>query len=102
MIGIPTRECRHNPNVPVDVRELFWKIFAVDTHAATWRAGEPYTFCVMSRVLYARAAAAHPDTHRVIDSAELRREARQLITKYRWPLVNDDGPDAVLVLAPAY
>lgn len=102
MIGVPTRECRHNTNVPTDVRELFWQIAAVDGAAFTWRQGEPYTFCVMSRALYERAATVHPGVHRVIDSEELRREARRLIAKYQLPMVNDDGPDAVLVLAPAY
>lgn len=102
MIGIPTRECRHNTNVPLDVRELFWQIDAFDKDAMTWRAGEPYTFCVMPRQLFEKAAAAHPGVHREIASNKLRATARYLIKKYEWSLVCDDRPDAVLVLSPAY
>lgn len=102
MTGIPTRECRYNTRVPVDVRDLFWKIAVVDKDAMVWRPDEPYTFCVMSKQLFEKASATHPGVHRVIADDELRDEARRIIQKYGWSLVNDDGPDAVLVLSPAY
>lgn len=103
MIGIPTRACRYRDDVPSDVRELFFRIEALDPDAmSTWRSDDLYTFCVMSRQSFERASARFPDMYRAVNSAELRAEARRIIAKYGWPLVNVDDPDAVLVLAPAY
>jgi hypothetical protein len=96
VIGVPTRECRHRDDVPSDIRELFWRIAAHDPAAMLWCSGEPITFCVLPR------ARVQPEWHRVVDNVELRAEARRLIVKYEWPMANDGGPDAVLVLAPAY
>jgi len=93
MRGVPTREVRHNDAVPAEVRDFFWRIAAHDAGAMTWRVDEFITFCVTRR--------PHPEEHRIIDSIELRNEARRLITKYQWPMVNDQDPDAVLVLGSA-
>jgi hypothetical protein len=94
-MSVPTRESRHNQVVPLEIRQLYFRISEVDGLAMAWRLGEPVTFCVISR------SRVNPKWHRVIDDIALRDEARRLITKYRLPMSNSDDPDTVLILAPA-
>lgn len=94
-MSAPTRESRHNRAVPLEIRQLYFRISEVDGLAMAWRLDELVTFCVIPR------SHVNPKWHRVIEDVALRDEAKRLITKYQLPMSNSDAPDAVLILAPA-